>query len=52
MPWYIMYRKYFYFVDRFHSSVLHGDWCAACREAHTNFAEESARLMADNVRIK
>jgi hypothetical protein len=31
-------------------TALRGDWCAACREAHTNFADESACLTADNVR--
>jgi hypothetical protein len=33
-------RDYFYFVDRFHGSALHGDWCTAGREAHTNIADE------------
>jgi hypothetical protein len=45
-----MYREDFYFVVRFHGSALHGDQCAACCETHTNFAEESACLTADNVR--
>jgi hypothetical protein len=44
-----LYRKDFYFVDRFHDCALHGERCAACREAHTNFADESACLMADYV---
>jgi hypothetical protein len=44
------YREDFYFVDRFHGSALHGDRGAACREAPMNFADESARMMADNVR--
>jgi hypothetical protein len=39
----------FYFVDRFYGSVLHSDWVAVCLEAHTNFVEESACLMADNI---
>jgi hypothetical protein len=30
------------------SSELHGDQCAACK-AHTNSANQSAYLMADNV---
>jgi hypothetical protein len=32
-----------------HSSVLNGNWCAAYREAHMNFSNKSACLMADNV---
>jgi hypothetical protein len=40
----------FYFVDRFHGSVLHGDRGAACHEVHTNFADESACLTADKFR--
>jgi hypothetical protein len=36
-------------VDRFHDSALHGDRCTAGCEANTNFAYESACLMADNV---
>jgi hypothetical protein len=45
-----LYREDFYFVDWFHSSALHSNQCAACCEAHVNFADESACLMADNVR--
>jgi hypothetical protein len=41
-----MYRKVFYSVVWFHGSALHGDRC----ETHTNFADESAFLTADNVR--
>jgi hypothetical protein len=44
-----IYRENFYFVDRFHGSALHGDRCSACCEAHTNFADESTCLTADNV---
>jgi hypothetical protein len=40
----------FYFVDWFHGSALHGDRCAVCHEAHTNFADESAFLTDNNVR--
>jgi hypothetical protein len=40
-------REDFYFVDRFHGSALHGDRCSA---AHTNFADESACLTADDIR--
>jgi hypothetical protein len=36
-------------VDRVHGSALHGGRCAACCEAYTNFANESACLTADNV---
>jgi hypothetical protein len=36
-------------VDWVHSSVLHGGRYAACCKVHTNFAHESACLMADNV---
>jgi hypothetical protein len=45
-----MYREDFYFVDRFYYSALHGDRGAACSEKHTNFADESACLTADNIR--
>jgi hypothetical protein len=45
-----MYREDFYFVDQLHGSVLHGDRGTACYQAYTNFADESAYLMADNVR--
>jgi hypothetical protein len=45
-----MWREDFYFADRFHDSALHGDRSAACREAHTHFADESAFLTADSVR--
>jgi hypothetical protein len=38
-----LYREDVYFVDRFH-----GDWCSADCEAHTNFADESACMTADN----
>jgi hypothetical protein len=41
-------REEFYFVDRFHSSALQCGRHAACREAHTNVAAESACLMANN----
>jgi hypothetical protein len=40
----------FYFVDRLHGSALHGYRCTAGCETHTNFADESASLTADNVR--
>jgi hypothetical protein len=46
----MLHREDFYFVDWFHGSALHGDRDAACREEHTNFADESASLTADNVR--
>jgi hypothetical protein len=29
---------------------LHGDWCTVSCEVHTNFADESIRLLADDVR--
>jgi hypothetical protein len=38
----IKYGEYFYCADRAHDSGLQGDQCAACREAHMNFAHESA----------
>jgi hypothetical protein len=47
---YATYREYLYCVGRALDSALHGDRCAACREMHTNFADESACLTADNVR--
>jgi hypothetical protein len=37
---------------RVHGSALHGDRCTAGREAHANFADESACLMADNIRYE
>jgi hypothetical protein len=43
------YREGFYFVDQFHGFALHGDQWAFCCEAHTNFADESACLTADNI---
>jgi hypothetical protein len=43
------YRKDIWCVDRVHGSALHGGRWAACCEAHTNFADESACLTADNV---
>jgi hypothetical protein len=45
-----MYREDFILVDQFHASALHVDRDVACREANTNFADESACLTADNVR--
>jgi hypothetical protein len=42
-----IYGEDFYFVDRFHCSALHGNQGATCREAHTNFAADSACLTAD-----
>jgi hypothetical protein len=44
-----IYIEDFYFVDWFHGSALHGDWCIAVCEVHTNFANESACLTANNV---
>jgi hypothetical protein len=44
----LLYREDFYFVDRFHSSAHHGDQYTAGCKVHINFADESARLMADN----
>jgi hypothetical protein len=46
----LLYREYFYFVDRFHGSAHHDDRCTAGCEARTNFTDESACLTADNVR--
>jgi hypothetical protein len=43
------YREDFYFVDQFHGSVLHISQCTTRCEAHTNFVDESACLMADKV---
>jgi hypothetical protein len=37
-------------VEQVHGSALHDGQCAACCEAHTNFADESACPTADNVR--
>jgi hypothetical protein len=47
-PFYNIY-SFFNFADWFHSSELHGDQGAACREEHMNFVDESACLMAENV---
>jgi hypothetical protein len=44
----VFYEEYFYFVDRFHCSALHGDLCTAGCVARMNFADESACLMTDN----
>jgi hypothetical protein len=44
-----LYRKDFYFVDRLHGSALHSDQCTAGCVVHTNFADESAFLTADNI---
>jgi hypothetical protein len=32
------------------SSLVHGGRCAACSEAHTNFADESPCLTAEDIR--
>jgi hypothetical protein len=32
-----------------HDSALHGEWSTAGCKAHTNFADESVCLMANNV---
>jgi hypothetical protein len=45
----LIQRVLFNSVDRFHGSTLHGDRCTAGCEAHTNYADESVCLMADNV---
>jgi hypothetical protein len=45
----MFYREDFQCLDRVHGSALHGGRCAACCETHTNFADESACLTADNV---
>jgi hypothetical protein len=37
----------FLVTRRAHGSALHGERCAACCEAHANFADESACLTAD-----
>jgi hypothetical protein len=44
-----LYREYFYCVEWVYDSVLHSKRRAACHEVHANFADESVRLMADNV---
>jgi hypothetical protein len=44
------YREDFYFVDWFHCSALHSDWCTTGCEVHTNFVDESACLTADKIR--
>jgi hypothetical protein len=45
-------RGNFYYVHRFHLSVLHGDRFAAGCKVHPNFAVESAWPTADNVRLQ
>jgi hypothetical protein len=40
----------FLLTGRVHGSALHGDRCTAGREAHANFASDSACLMVDNIR--
>jgi 3'-phosphoadenosine 5'-phosphosulfate sulfotransferase (PAPS reductase)/FAD synthetase len=44
----LKYKKVLNFADQL-TAALHRDRCAACRQAHTNFADESVCLMADNV---
>jgi hypothetical protein len=43
-------KEDFYSVDQFHDSALHDDVGAACREEHTDFADESACLTAGNIK--
>jgi hypothetical protein len=45
----VLYREYFYCVDQVHGCALHSGQCATCHKAHTNFANESACLTADNI---
>jgi hypothetical protein len=45
-----LYRDNFTLLQWFHGSTLHGDRCAAFHNVHTNFADESACLKANNVR--
>jgi hypothetical protein len=45
-----LYREDLYFVDQIHGSVLHSDQCTAGCMVHMNFTNESACLMADNIR--
>jgi hypothetical protein len=47
---YVDTQREFLLVDWFHSSGPHSDRGAACCEAHTNFANESACLAADGLR--
>jgi hypothetical protein len=47
---FLFYREDFYFVEGSHGYAVHGDRCIAGCKAHTNFVNESACLMADNVR--
>jgi hypothetical protein len=47
-----LYREDFYFVDYFSSSALHGDRRAAGCESHTNSANQSACLVANNIWIE
>jgi hypothetical protein len=42
----LLHREDFYFVDWFHVSAVHSNQGASGCEAHTNFADESACLMA------
>jgi hypothetical protein len=44
-----LYTEILTLVDRFHGSELHGDWCTAGCDAHTNFVNESICLLDDNV---
>jgi hypothetical protein len=45
-----IYREGFYFVGRYHGSVVHGDWCTAGFEVHLNFADESACLITFRIK--
>jgi hypothetical protein len=47
-----LYRENLYLVGRFHGSALHGDRFTAGCEAHTNLADKSGCLTADNFRNK
>jgi hypothetical protein len=48
----MMYKENYYFVEQFHSSVLHSNQCSTGCEAHTNFADELACLTADTFGMK
>jgi hypothetical protein len=47
---FLFYREDFYFVEGSYCSAVHGDWCTVGCKTRMNFANESACLMADNIR--
>jgi hypothetical protein len=49
---YPLHREDFYFVDWFHGSACYTVTGVLLAEGHTNFADESACLIVDNIQNK